>query len=49
MTGSGTILEAGRYSVPLVVVPNPALMNNHQAELAAEVERQNWAVHGHLG
>ncbi|KAH8887751.1 hypothetical protein GQ53DRAFT_843878 [Thozetella sp. PMI_491] len=47
--GSGTILEAGRYSVPLVVVPNPTLMNNHQLELAEEVERQNWAVHGHLG
>jgi len=47
--GSGTILEVGRYSVPLVVVPNPDLLNNHQAELAEEVERQDWAVYGRLG
>jgi beta-1,4-N-acetylglucosaminyltransferase len=38
-----------RCCVPLVVVPNPTLMNNHQAELAAECETQNWAVYGKLG
>ncbi|KAK0615019.1 glycosyltransferase family 28 C-terminal domain-containing protein [Bombardia bombarda] len=47
--GSGTILEALRYQAPLVVVPNPTLMDNHQAELAEECEQQNWAVYGKLG
>ncbi|KAK3381280.1 hypothetical protein B0H63DRAFT_475234 [Podospora didyma] len=47
--GSGTILEALRYQAPLVVVPNPTLMDNHQAELAEECEKQNWAVYGILG
>ncbi|KAK3316719.1 hypothetical protein B0H66DRAFT_604995 [Apodospora peruviana] len=46
---SGTILEAIRYGAPVVVVPNPTLMDNHQAELAEECERQNWAIYGKLG
>jgi len=47
--GSGTILEVMRYQAPLIVVPNPTLMDNHQAELAEECEAQNWAVYGKLG
>ncbi|KAK5661656.1 hypothetical protein OQA88_9756 [Cercophora sp. LCS_1] len=47
--GTGTVLEAMRYQVPLIVVPNPTLMDNHQAELARECARQKWAVHGELG
>ncbi|KAM7198647.1 Glycosyltransferase family 28 C-terminal domain containing protein [Rhypophila sp. PSN 637] len=47
--GSGTILEALRYQAPLVVVPNPTLMDNHQAELAQECENQKWAIYGRLG
>ena len=35
--GSGSIFEALRLRRPLVVVPNPALMDNHQAELADKV------------
>lgn len=38
-----------RYSAPLVVVPNPTLMDNHQAELAEEVEKQRWGIYGRLG
>ncbi|KAK0644497.1 hypothetical protein B0T16DRAFT_331120 [Cercophora newfieldiana] len=47
--GTGTVLEAMRYSAPLVVVPNPTLMDNHQAELAEEVENQRWGIYGRLG
>ncbi|KAK0708383.1 hypothetical protein B0H67DRAFT_496124 [Lasiosphaeris hirsuta] len=47
--GSGTILEVLRVSVPHVVIPNPTLMDNHQAELAEECEHQKWAIYGKLG
>jgi beta-1,4-N-acetylglucosaminyltransferase len=31
------------------VVPNPTLLENHQVELAEELERQGFVVHGRLG
>ncbi|KAJ4419520.1 N-acetylglucosaminyldiphosphodolichol N-acetylglucosaminyltransferase catalytic subunit alg13 [Neurospora sp. IMI 360204] len=49
MLCSGTILEVLRLQVPLVVVPNPTLMDNHQAELAEELESTGDAVYGRLG
>ncbi|RJE23622.1 hypothetical protein PHISCL_04036 [Aspergillus sclerotialis] len=45
--GSGSILEALRLSVPLVVVPNPLLKDNHQAELANELQKQGYVVASH--
>lgn len=36
-SGSGSIFETLRLRCPLVVVPNPLLMDNHQAELADKV------------
>ncbi|KAL2001724.1 hypothetical protein VTN02DRAFT_1336 [Thermoascus thermophilus] len=42
--GSGTILEVLRIGVPLVVVPNPRLQDNHQEELAKELSRQGYVV-----
>ncbi|KAN0080604.1 Glycosyl transferase [Elaphomyces granulatus] len=42
--GSGSILEALRIGIPLVVVPNPALQDNHQQELADELSKQGYAV-----
>ncbi|EME83265.1 glycosyltransferase family 1 protein [Pseudocercospora fijiensis CIRAD86] len=46
--GSGTILDALRISVPLVVVPNEELLNNHQVELAEALAEQEYVVHGKL-
>ncbi|KAF2874495.1 glycosyltransferase family 28 C-terminal domain-containing protein [Massariosphaeria phaeospora] len=44
--GSGSILEALRYQVPLLVVPNTGLLDNHQEELAVAMERSNYLVRG---
>jgi UDP-N-acetylglucosamine transferase subunit ALG13 len=44
MSGTGSILEALRMGVPLVVVPNPDLQDNHQMELAREMHRQGYVV-----
>lgn len=46
--GSGSILEALRYGVPCIVVPNTDLLHNHQVELAEELARQQYVVHGKL-
>lgn len=46
--GSGSILDALRLSIPLIVVPNPTLLDNHQDELAEELARQGYVVHGKL-
>ncbi|CAK3739696.1 glycosyltransferase family 1 [Lecanosticta acicola] len=47
--GSGTILDALRISVPLIVVPNEELLDNHQVELAEALAEQEYVVHGKLG
>lgn len=44
--GSGTILDAMRLGVPLVVVPNSSLLDNHQDELADELEKQGYVTKG---
>lgn len=46
--GSGSILDALRIGVPLVVVPNTDLLHNHQVELAEELARMGYVVHGNL-
>lgn len=46
--GSGTILEAMSYQVPVIVVPNEDLLHNHQVELAEELERLKYVVHGKI-
>lgn len=46
--GSGSILDALRISVPLIVVPNSTLLHNHQVELAEELATQHYVVHGRL-
>lgn len=44
--GSGTILDALRISVPIIVVPNEELLDNHQVELAEALAEQEYVVHG---
>lgn len=46
--GSGSILDAMRIDVPIIVVPNPELLDDHQTELAVEMEKQGYCVHGKL-
>ncbi|KAJ8115054.1 hypothetical protein OPT61_g3212 [Boeremia exigua] len=46
--GSGSILEALRYQIPLVVVPNTSLLDNHQEELAVAMERSGYLLRGHV-
>lgn len=46
--GSGTILDALRTQVPLIVVPNEDLLDNHQLELAEALAEQEYVVHGRL-
>jgi beta-1,4-N-acetylglucosaminyltransferase len=45
-TGSGSILEALRYQIPLIVVPNTALLDNHQEELTVVMQRSNYLLRG---
>ncbi|TLS29555.1 hypothetical protein PpBr36_01913, partial [Pyricularia pennisetigena] len=42
--GAGTVVDVSRCGVPFVVVPNEGLMDNHQAELAAHLDKERWAV-----
>lgn len=48
LIGAGTILDGLRLSIPLIVVPNPSLLDNHQAELAKELDKQGYVIHGKL-
>lgn len=48
ITGSGSILDTMRMGVPLVVVPNDSLLHGHQTELAVELAKQDYVVHGKL-
>ena len=42
--GAGTILDGMRLGLALVVVPNASLLDNHQNELAEELELQGYAT-----
>ncbi|KAI1165587.1 hypothetical protein F5B18DRAFT_610252 [Nemania serpens] len=47
--GSGSIIEALEFDSKLIAVPNPDLMDNHQLEIAEEMESQGFLIHGTLG
>lgn len=46
--GTGSILAARRMSIPIVVVPNSSLLNNHQVELAEALAAQGQVIYGCL-
>lgn len=46
--GSGSILDALRVAVPLIVVPNTDLLHNHQVELAEVLAEQSYVVYGKI-
>ncbi|KAI9805641.1 MAG: N-acetylglucosaminyldiphosphodolichol N-acetylglucosaminyltransferase catalytic subunit alg13 [Piccolia ochrophora] len=46
--GSGSIMDALHVEATLIVVPNPALLNNHQVELAEALADMEYLVHGKL-
>ncbi|KAK7739132.1 N-acetylglucosaminyldiphosphodolichol N-acetylglucosaminyltransferase catalytic subunit alg13 [Cytospora paraplurivora] len=48
--GTGTISDALEAEAPLIVVANPNLMDNHQADFAAEMAAEHpTIIQGHLG
>ncbi|KAL3424307.1 glycosyltransferase family 28 domain-containing protein [Phlyctema vagabunda] len=46
--GSGSILDAMRLGCNIIVVPNETLLDNHQAELADELEAQGYVTKGDI-
>ncbi|KAE9961434.1 hypothetical protein BLS_002109 [Venturia inaequalis] len=46
--GTGSVLDALRLAVPVIVVPNSALLDNHQEQFAEVMEKMEYAVHGSL-
>ncbi|KAH8596474.1 glycosyl transferase [Bisporella sp. PMI_857] len=47
--GSGTILDIMRLGLPMIVVPNPNLLHNHQQELADELDRLGYCTQSTVG
>jgi UDP-N-acetylglucosamine transferase subunit ALG13 len=43
-TGSGTILDVLRLKKPLIVIPNPNLLHNHQQELASALADEQYLI-----
>ncbi|KAI1107063.1 glycosyltransferase family 1 protein [Jackrogersella minutella] len=47
--GSGSILDALDFDTNIIAVPNPALMGNHQSEIADEMEKQGFLTQAKVG
>lgn len=45
-SGTGTILDAWKAMVPIVVVPNTSLLDNHQYEMAQYLAEEGYATRG---
>jgi beta-1,4-N-acetylglucosaminyltransferase len=46
--GTGSVLDAIRIGVPVIVVPNTTLLDNHQLEFAEQMAKMQYAVHGDI-
>lgn len=42
--GTGTILDAWKLGVPLVVVPNTELLDDHQTQMARHLATEGYAT-----
>ncbi|KAL7823232.1 UDP-N-acetylglucosamine transferase subunit alg13 [Trichoderma gracile] len=42
--GTGTILDAWKVGLPVIVVPNESLLDNHQAEMAKHLAKEGYAI-----
>ncbi|KAF4417706.1 beta-14-N-acetylglucosaminyltransferase [Fusarium acutatum] len=42
--GTGTILDAWKMGLPLIVVPNIQLLNDHQTEMARYLSKEGYAI-----
>jgi beta-1,4-N-acetylglucosaminyltransferase len=42
------VLDAIRIGVPVVVVPNTTLLDNHQVEFAEQMAKMDYAVYGDI-
>ncbi|KAI1389840.1 glycosyltransferase family 1 protein [Hypoxylon trugodes] len=47
--GSGSILDALDFNTNIIAVPNTSLMDNHQVEIAEEMEAQGFLIQGKIG
>ena len=48
ISGTGSVLDTMSAGAPLIVVANPTLKDNHQEELAEELQNQGYAIWGKL-
>ncbi|RDW61036.1 hypothetical protein BP6252_12419 [Coleophoma cylindrospora] len=44
--GAGTVLDAMRLGCHIIVVPNESLLDNHQGEMADELQKQGYVTKG---
>jgi len=48
MVGTGSLLDGLHFGLPTVLVPNPALADNHQNELAEKFQEISLCMRGDL-